>query len=287
MLEQIPLPSTPQSRLFIGLLSLLMVVFVGVIDFGTGPEFGVSILYLLPIASASWFISRRAGLIFAALCTTTWCLADHFGGRLYSTPWIPSWNALVLMSVLAIFSYLVAKVRCHLELEAMRARRDFLTALPNHQFFFELAAEEMKLASGFYPLTLAYIKIDGLKWINQRFGIAVGDQLVCAIAQTIKENVPRQDLVGRLGGTLFGVLLPDTSSDAANLILEKTQNGLANHRRRYNQPMTFFISAVTYTKSPLSVAELMHEAERRLGHVSDSKRDTLKIEVVETSQPLN
>ena len=111
--------------------------------------------------------------------------------------------------------------------------------------------------------------------------------MLCTIAYVIRENVPRPDLVGRIGGTSFAILLPDSTSEEARFVLEKIQGRLREERKRYAQPVTFFISAMACSKAPRSIAELMHEAELRMTRMKDGKRDALEIEVVDYLPALN
>jgi diguanylate cyclase (GGDEF)-like protein len=167
------------------------------------------------------------------------------------------------------------------------ATRDFLTGLPNGHAFYQLTANEMDRAFGIEPMTLVSIDVTGFRWVNHRFGYPAGDQMMCAIAHTIRQNVPRPDLVGRLGGTSFAVLLPNVASDVANLILQRVQNALHEERRRYAHPVTFFISAIACAKAPRTVAELMQEADAQMIRIKGGKKDSLQIATVDHLPALN
>jgi diguanylate cyclase (GGDEF)-like protein len=126
-----------------------------------------------------------------------------------------------------------------------------------------------------------------ISWINHRFGYATGDQMLCTITHTIRESVPRPELVGRIAGTAFAVLLPNAASEEARFVLEKIQSRFKDERKRYAQPVTFFISALVCTKAPRSIAELMHEAELRMTRMNDGSRDSLEIALVDSSPALH
>lgn len=270
-----------RSRLTLSTLSIALVVVVAAADFFTRPEICLTLFYLLPIGLATWFIDRRAGLAFAVLGAALWILTDIAGGRSYVYPAMLHWNMLVRFGGFVLFAFVLSAVRTKLMGESSLARRDFLTGLPNSHSFYELASQELEKAFGLCPLTLVYIDMTGFKWINHRLGYAAGDQLLCSFAQFIKEIVPRKDLVGRLGGTAFGVLLPGTGSDAAALLTDQLKNGLKQERLRHGRPVHFYISAVTYPSAPRTVAELMQEAERRIHRLKESKKDSVEIAVVE------
>jgi len=268
-------------------LAFLLVFLVGLSDFVTRLELHLNFLYLLPIALVSWFVGRQSSIYVCVLCALLWFAAGRAAGEHYSSAFIEYWNLIMRAAVFLMVALTLSQLRSKFEKMSEMASRDFLTGLPNGHSFYELAAREMERALGLYPLTLAYIDIEGFKWINHRFGYAAGDQMLCSIAQTIRQNVPRADLVGRMGGTAFALLLPDTTSDAANLILAKIHKSLKEERGRYAQPVTFFISAIACTKAPRSVAELMHEAELRMNRMKGGNKDSLEIAHVDSMAALN
>ena len=279
-------PDRITKKQVLGLACLLFVI-TAVADFLTGPELNLAIFYLLPIALVSWFLGRRAGIYFCLLCAATCFTANLKWSTAYSHQFIPYWNLFTRFGFYATIAILLAKVRSLLHTEADLARRDFLTGLPNNRGFYELAALEMKRPlSADQPLTLAYVDIDGLKWINSRFGPVAGDQALCTIAQTLMESMPRKELVARVGGTVFALFLPNTSADLARYILADVLANLKEKRQVSGQPMTFYLSAVTYLQSPKNVGEMLYEAERVLNRTRERKTDDSALEIVERAQPL-
>jgi len=186
-----------------------------------------------------------------------------------------------------IFAFTQASLKSKLDELSNLASRDFLTGLPNGRAFYELAAEQMNRASGLEPMTLACIDVSGIQSVNERLGYPAGDQMMCTIAHTIRQNVTRPDLVGRLAGTTFAVLLPKTASSGANLVLEHLHNALRDGRRRYSHPLNFYISAVACTKAPRTVAELMQEADSQMTRMKNAKKDFIQIVTSEGHSLLN
>ncbi|HEX9143051.1 MAG TPA: hypothetical protein VGA09_02190, partial [Candidatus Binatia bacterium] len=75
--------------------------------------------------------------------------------------------------------------------------------------------------------------------------------------------------------------------EGANLILDQVQNVLKDERKKYAQPVTFFISAVACTKAPRSIAELMHQAEAQMTRMKGGTKDLLQIATVDFAPALN
>ena len=275
------------SKRAMALIAIGITILLGILDFETAAEIHFLVIYLLPIALASWYLNRNSGIYIAIMCSLVWLVADSLGGRFHSSPWIAGWNFLMRTGAFVVISLSQSQLRSKFDALSELARRDFLTGLPNGRAFYELTAREMERAYGDEPLTLAFIDLAGFKWINHRLGYATGDQMMCTIAHAIRQNVPRPDLVGRIGGTSFAVLLPNTASDGANLILDQVQSALKDERKKYAQPVTFFISAVACTKVPRSIAELMHQAEAQMTRMKGGTKDLLQIATVDSAPALN
>jgi diguanylate cyclase (GGDEF)-like protein len=276
-----------RSKRTLAAFAIVFAILVGWLDLKSGVEIHFTLIYLAPILLTSWYISRAVGVYLALFSSLVWLVADLLGGRSYSSWWISFWNLVMRTGVFIAFALTQSQLRAKFEVLKDLAGRDFLTGLPNGRAFYTLTAKEIDRAFGLEPLTLVSIDIGGLKWVNHRFGYAAGDQMICTIAHAIRQHVPRPDLVGRLGGTAFAALLPNTASDAANLILEKVQNALKEERRKYAHPLTFFISAIACTKAPRTVAELMHEAETQMTRMKGGKNDSVQITQVDSLPVLN
>lgn len=276
-----------RSQRTMALSAVSIALLLGILDFATGTELHFLLVYLLPIALASWYVNRPSGIYLAIICSLVWLLADSLGGRSYSSPWIGAWNFVMRTGAFLTFAFSLSQFRAKFNMLSELAKKDFLTGLPNGRAFYELTAGEIGNRPGFEPLTLAFIDLAGFKWVNHRLGYATGDQMICTIAHAIRQNVPRPDLVGRVGGTCFAILLPNTASDSANDILEQVHTALKNERRKYAQPVTFFISAVACANTPGSIAELMHQAESQMTRMKGGTKDLLQIAAIDSRPALN
>lgn len=96
------------------------------------------------------------------------------------------------------------------------AETDPLTGVLNRRKFFELAQREVQRAQRYVlPLSLVMFDLDHFKQVNDSYGHAVGDRVLTELTRLLCEHVRRQDLVGRLGGEEFAVLLPHTGAAQA------------------------------------------------------------------------
>lgn len=108
------------------------------------------------------------------------------------------------------------------ELLMRESRTDYLTHIANRRHFFEVLENSVAVASRYnQPLCVLALDIDHFKRVNDRYGHGGGDRVLVNIAETLQSQLRKADLVGRLGGEEFGVLLPMTTPQAALLIAER------------------------------------------------------------------
>lgn len=98
--------------------------------------------------------------------------------------------------------------------------KDSLTGLLKHaRIKEELAVEAGRARRSGRPLSVAMIDIDHFKSVNDTYGHAVGDRVIKALAQLLKQRLRKTDGIGRYGGEEFVALLPECGIDAATAII--------------------------------------------------------------------
>ncbi|MBF0341081.1 MAG: GGDEF domain-containing protein [Magnetococcales bacterium] len=103
-----------------------------------------------------------------------------------------------------------------------QARRDALTGLVNRRVFEERAVMEMANANRHgQPLALACLDLDHFKAINDRLGHGEGDVVLQTVSKTFARIVRDSDLLARVGGDEFAMILPNTSLENARLLMER------------------------------------------------------------------
>jgi two-component system cell cycle response regulator len=107
---------------------------------------------------------------------------------------------------------------------------DDLTGLLNRRAL-NLALRDalQKSAEQGLPLALALVDQDGLKQLNDRWGHAVGDRAIVAVARALSSVRRVTDVVVRQGGDEFAVLMPNTTIDGAQRMLERAETHLAQN----------------------------------------------------------
>lgn len=102
------------------------------------------------------------------------------------------------------------------------ATTDQLTGLRNRAYFMDSAEAELRRSERFgHPAAVLMADLDHFKRINDQHGHAAGDEALRLFARILGETTRTVDLVGRIGGEEFTILLPETGRDAALQVAER------------------------------------------------------------------
>jgi diguanylate cyclase (GGDEF)-like protein len=102
------------------------------------------------------------------------------------------------------------------------SQKDELTGLKNRRAFFEQAGRALEQARRFcHPVSLIMMDIDHFKMINDNHGHAAGDRVLQAVADLFQKSVRQIDIVARMGGEEFALVLPETALEDAAYLAER------------------------------------------------------------------
>jgi diguanylate cyclase (GGDEF)-like protein len=110
-----------------------------------------------------------------------------------------------------------------------RAHTDSLTGLANRGRFFELAEVELARSLRYgNPYAVLLLDIDHFKGINDQHGHKSGDAVLQALAEIMQNSLREVDIIGRIGGEEFAILLPETGMDAAPEVAQRLRKAVSN-----------------------------------------------------------
>ncbi|MDY6794152.1 MAG: diguanylate cyclase [Actinomycetota bacterium] len=261
-------------------ISVLIVAAIGYLDYLTGEQIGFSIIFLVPIVLTTWYVNRNAGVILSVLSASIWFAADVTSGSTYANMAIPVWNALVRMGFFLVILIVLDRLHGSLNRERDLARTDSLTGAANSRAFYDLAGRELERCRRYgRPFSIAYMDLDNFKAVNDHFGHAAGDDLLCLVADILNSNTRKLDVVARLGGDEFAVMLAEDSAGEALVAVKKLRGLLLVAVRDKGWPVTFSIGLATFGSPPESLEGAIKKADSLMYSVKSGSKDGIRQEI--------
>jgi diguanylate cyclase (GGDEF)-like protein len=134
-----------------------------------------------------------------------------------------------------------------------------MTGLYNRRHFLALGEAEWSRFQRYQrPLSLLMLDIDHFKSVNDRYGHAVGDEAIISVAHACVDGKRESDIVGRLGGEEFAILLPETDLAQATIVADRlckqiAANGLIAHQVHFKVTASIGIATASISMSGLDV----------------------------------
>jgi diguanylate cyclase (GGDEF)-like protein len=161
------------------------------------------------------------------------------------------------------------------------ANTDFLTKVANRRHFSE------RSETGFYtsqrdktPMAFIMLDIDNFKKFNDKFGHLAGDEILQKIAMLFVQVIERKtDLVGRIGGEEFAIMLHNTNTEGAKIVAEKVRTAVEKHTFQLSSSGTLVkvtVSAGIYSAIPAPNEKLelfLEEADKKLSEAKGSGKN--------------
>lgn len=270
-----------QSRLKLVILSVVLVLLLGAIDYLTGFELTFSLFYLLPVSIVSWGVGRRAGLLISALAVLTWSISNLLAGEIFSSTFVVVWNTVTRLLVFIVISLLLNALRRALDEERRHARTDPLTGALNRRAFYELVNTRILFARPTPPAcTLVYLDLDNFKIVNDTLGHAAGDVVLVTVVDTIARQIGPEDAVARLGGDEFIILMMETDPQALTTAITRLQDELLAAMRAQDWPVTFSIGVLTFLRPAVSVGQMITLTDQLMYQVKAGSKNAVTYAVV-------
>ena len=101
----------------IGVLSILLAIMLGIIDWLSGVNISFFVFYFLPVSLAAWFIGTFASMALAAICSLIWFSADTMGNYMSVPHAYVAWNTIVRLISFMVIARIVSKLRITVDIE--------------------------------------------------------------------------------------------------------------------------------------------------------------------------
>lgn len=239
--------------------------------------------YFVPIYLAVWYCGRAVAAIVMAVSVamslymtkqdmpvdeSTWLLALSYAS--VSLVYL-SWGALIFY-LRSMFARLMAE-----------SETDSLTGLRSRKSFTQQAQLELaRSARSGVPVFLAVVDLDNFKQVNDTLGHAAGDGLLVAVARCMRTNLRDVDIVGRMGGDEFMILLPATSAEEGRLILERLHRSLGVVLQSLGSGVSASMGAVLIPAGTRTTFDsILAQADQAMYAVKNTTKNAIRIVVLD------
>lgn len=260
---------------------------------------GTTILLVLAIAVLTLLVGHfliHAG-IFALALTTMLVIANTWPDGTPNASGFSYAFSSAFVFILALGSGIQRLRRnmhsSRLELQSANAQlhelaiRDHLTRSLNRRHFYDVAAAELQRAQRYdAPMSLLLLDLDDFKGVNDRHGHACGDAMLCQLVDLIQSRLRNSDVLARLGGEEFVVLLPETEREAARLLADRLRQAVAEQPFAHNDtlvPLTASWGVATARANDADIDAVLDRADRALYAAKDGGRNRVHLEAPEAT----
>jgi len=176
----------------------------------------------------------------------------------------PKENDLLLIRQSANLASIAIEHHQALDELERRAHTDFLTGLANRGRFMELAETEQARSARYRtPFSVLLLDIDHFKTINDKHGHKSGDAVLQALATILQSTLREVDIIGRVGGEEFAVLLPETGAKKGTEVAERLRQAIADTVISAGIDLPLYITVSIGVAAPVSTQEHLDTVLRR------------------------
>jgi diguanylate cyclase (GGDEF)-like protein len=219
----------------------------------------LALVFVIPVVGVASAGGLRTGLLAGGLAASLRLTVELFAGAPVSMAWL---GFAIALTVFSLVAWSAASLVARAANEREMALTDALTSLGNRRFFQEVAQFELSRSRRYRrPLSLAYIDVDRFKQVNDTHGHEAGDGLLRLIALEATGALRTSDVVARVGGDEFALLLPETPLGGAEVALEKLRERLTAAAASAGFDVGFSIGVVGCDGGEASFDELLHAAD--------------------------
>jgi diguanylate cyclase (GGDEF)-like protein len=238
--------------------------------------------------SPAIFIMFAHGALFLMRSPLPGMMKVPSDNALFTSAWLSVLSVESVLFPISIAFILMAMAKERAELSHKNAAKlDPLTGLPNRRAFLQDAEQlrAMQVARG-HAIAVLMIDLDRFKSINDRYGHSVGDRVLQIFADTAREHLRAFDLVGRLGGEEFAVVIANGDCANAAMVAERIRSDFADAAclvDGYRVEATASVGLALIDR-PADEVSLLGEADRALYRAKDLGRNRVEVGIPEPRQ---
>jgi diguanylate cyclase (GGDEF)-like protein len=228
-------------------LAVVAPVLIGLVDLANGPEYGLSLFYLVPIVAVAFRLGTAAAITAALVSAVAGFLAAYFWFGPSHTL-LSAWDGLSSLAIYLALGLASARLRADrnelhglnarlqemLLTESGTARTDALTGLPNSRALHEhLQRQIARARRDGTAMAVMVVDLDNFKRINDQEGHAAGDAVLRQVAEAMRDCIRAGDLAARFGGDEFALVLSPVQPRDAEAVADRLLASMAVLRQAH------------------------------------------------------
>ena len=253
------------------------IVIITLVDYAiVGSYYSLDVLYCLPVLQAA-----RLGAIHAMRKSDTliptyiavftgivWSLAEAM-----IMPNFPMSAFLLNAFSRSVTFTVIARIVTKLWIEREYGLRDILTNLDNRaEFLKRFEIEQLRSVRSSKSYSVMFIDIDQFKDLNDKFGHSTGDEALKNVADVLRKNSRKIDILARVGGDEFALLLPETDQIGCDLIQQRIKIDADTEFQNQGWPISLSIGCVSETGGKRSIQKILHDADQIMYSIKNAKK---------------
>ncbi|WP_424927540.1 sensor domain-containing diguanylate cyclase [Amaricoccus tamworthensis] len=188
-----------------------------------------------------------------------------------------------MAALCAVGRLMASQIRIHEQMRQLNelAYTDPLTGAKNRRAFMNHATDLMrKFHTEGMSLAMILFDLDRFKSINDRFGHSGGDEVLRGVVDTFNDNIREQDMLARLGGEEFAIVLNDTSIMQAEMIAERFRQlveNLQRHHDGFDIRCTTSVGVAAVRPNDLTAEQILKRADAALYFAKKNGRNRVEL----------
>jgi diguanylate cyclase (GGDEF)-like protein len=265
----------PAAVIDAALAAGIVIVTVAISHLGRTSEQYLSILYVWAALNAAFLLSRaraafQLGLIAASFAVYLVATGEKLSDA--SQQWLLTVGTAMVAA--GLVGMLKARVDRLVDEVAETAKRDPRTGLLNGSGFEELLDRELERAQRAEgSLSVIVIDLDHFKDVNDELGHRAADERLGAVAGVLQSIKRRIDVVARVSGQEFALLLPETDEHGAYVLADRLRRAVRDHFADDSLPTTASLGVASFPKHGSSFEELFGAASQAVYAAKELGRD--------------
>lgn len=233
-----------------------------VTDRGVG---GTVCRWLLPPAilappALGWLLSHTSGLVGLYPSAFRWGL--YSAASTFGSVW-----------VILLLARRITLIDAERTAATVLSRHDALTGLANRRAFDSFLAEAFALARRHgHPLSLVLLDLDRFKSYNDEYGHPAGDDLLRGMGRVLRTLARETDLVARIGGEEFALVLPETDLPGARVLAERVR-ATVERSHRFRRPVTLSAGVAMIGGDSGDASSLIEDCDAALYRAKEAGRN--------------